>query len=125
MRELANLAVYLLDPGSAYVNGQTIAIDGGDDGGGGDLGRVAALEAVIDLRALDAGGRRRSGVRPNSRSESVSRSSMSRCAVCSMRAATSGVKEPAAPEGAAPYAGVLDAGTRTLEATDAYLRHEV
>jgi len=29
MRELANLAVYLLDPGSAYVNGQTIAIDGG------------------------------------------------------------------------------------------------
>ncbi len=37
MRELANLAVYLLDPGSAYVNGQTIAIDGGShlrtDGG--------------------------------------------------------------------------------------------
>ena len=29
MRELANLAVYLLHPGSAYVNGQTIAIDGG------------------------------------------------------------------------------------------------
>ena len=37
MRELANLAVYLLDPGSAYVNGQTIAIDGGAhlQGGGG------------------------------------------------------------------------------------------
>jgi NAD(P)-dependent dehydrogenase (short-subunit alcohol dehydrogenase family) len=37
MRELANLAVYLLDPGSAYVNGQTIAIDGGGhlQGGGG------------------------------------------------------------------------------------------
>ena len=37
MRELANLAVYLLDPGSAYVNGQTIAIDGGSHlrGGGG------------------------------------------------------------------------------------------
>jgi NAD(P)-dependent dehydrogenase (short-subunit alcohol dehydrogenase family) len=37
MRELANLAVYLLDPGSAYVNGQTIAIDGGgwNAGGGG------------------------------------------------------------------------------------------
>ncbi|MGZ3377399.1 MAG: SDR family oxidoreductase [Phenylobacterium sp.] len=37
MRELANLAVYLLDPGSAYVNGQTIAIDGGShlkSGGG-------------------------------------------------------------------------------------------
>jgi NAD(P)-dependent dehydrogenase (short-subunit alcohol dehydrogenase family) len=29
MEELANLAVYLLSPGSAYVNGQTIAIDGG------------------------------------------------------------------------------------------------
>jgi len=28
MRELANLAVYLLAPGSEYVNGQTIAIDG-------------------------------------------------------------------------------------------------
>jgi NAD(P)-dependent dehydrogenase (short-subunit alcohol dehydrogenase family) len=28
MRELANLAVYLLHPLSAYVNGQTIAIDG-------------------------------------------------------------------------------------------------
>lgn len=28
MEELANLAVYLLDPGSGYVNGQTIAIDG-------------------------------------------------------------------------------------------------
>ncbi|HEX7761964.1 MAG TPA: SDR family oxidoreductase [Caulobacteraceae bacterium] len=29
MRELANLAVYLLHPLSEYVNGQTIAIDGG------------------------------------------------------------------------------------------------
>lgn len=29
MPELANLAVYLLAPGSEYVNGQTIAIDGG------------------------------------------------------------------------------------------------
>ena len=28
MAELANLAVYLLAPGSEYVNGQTIAIDG-------------------------------------------------------------------------------------------------
>lgn len=30
MPELANLAVYLLAPGSEYVNGQTIAIDGGE-----------------------------------------------------------------------------------------------
>lgn len=29
MEELANLAVYLLSPGSEYVNGQTVAIDGG------------------------------------------------------------------------------------------------
>ena len=37
MRELANMAGYLLDPGSAYINGQTIAIDGGGHlkGGGG------------------------------------------------------------------------------------------
>ena len=41
MRELANLAVYLLDPGSAYVNGQTIAIDGGSHLGGGGFGRLA------------------------------------------------------------------------------------
>lgn len=30
MEELANLAVYLLSPGAEYVNGQTIAIDGGE-----------------------------------------------------------------------------------------------
>ncbi|MBW8815096.1 MAG: SDR family oxidoreductase [Caulobacterales bacterium] len=43
MRELANLAVYLLDPGSAYVNGQTIAIDGGSHlQGGGGFSRLAS-----------------------------------------------------------------------------------
>jgi NAD(P)-dependent dehydrogenase (short-subunit alcohol dehydrogenase family) len=43
MRELANLAVYLLDPGSAYVNGQTIAIDGGSHlQSGGGFGRLAS-----------------------------------------------------------------------------------
>jgi len=41
MRELANLAVYLLDPGSAYVNGQTIAIDGGSHLRGGGFNRLA------------------------------------------------------------------------------------
>ncbi|WP_374472451.1 SDR family oxidoreductase [Phenylobacterium sp.] len=42
MRELANLAVYLLDPGSAYVNGQTIAIDGGSHlQTGGGFSRLA------------------------------------------------------------------------------------
>jgi NAD(P)-dependent dehydrogenase (short-subunit alcohol dehydrogenase family) len=41
MRELANLAVYLLDPRSAYVNGQTIAIDGGSHLRGGGFSRLA------------------------------------------------------------------------------------
>jgi NAD(P)-dependent dehydrogenase (short-subunit alcohol dehydrogenase family) len=41
MRELANLAVYLLDPGSAYVNGQTIAIDGGGHLQGRGFSRLA------------------------------------------------------------------------------------
>jgi NAD(P)-dependent dehydrogenase (short-subunit alcohol dehydrogenase family) len=56
MRELANLAVYLLHPLSAYVNGQTIAIDGGawNAGGGGfsalrdwDDERWAQVRAMI------------------------------------------------------------------------------
>jgi NAD(P)-dependent dehydrogenase (short-subunit alcohol dehydrogenase family) len=40
MPELANLAVYLLHPMSEYVNGQTVAIDGGawNAGGGAFLG---------------------------------------------------------------------------------------
>jgi NAD(P)-dependent dehydrogenase (short-subunit alcohol dehydrogenase family) len=42
MRELANLAVYLLHPGSAYVNGQTIAIDGGSHLQGGGFSRLAS-----------------------------------------------------------------------------------
>ena len=41
MRELANLAVYLLHPMSAYVNGQTIAIDGGSHLRGGGFSRLA------------------------------------------------------------------------------------
>ncbi len=41
MAELANLAVYLLHPGSAYVNGQTIAIDGGQyNASGGNFARL-------------------------------------------------------------------------------------
>lgn len=56
MRELANLAIYLLHPGSAYVNGQTLAIDGGAHlqvGGGfsrladwGDAEWAAARESI-------------------------------------------------------------------------------
>jgi len=41
MRELANLAIYLLHPLSTYVNGQTIAIDGGAwNAGGGGFSRL-------------------------------------------------------------------------------------
>ncbi|HEV7157820.1 MAG TPA: SDR family oxidoreductase [Caulobacteraceae bacterium] len=56
MPELANLAVYLLHPLSEYVNGQTIAIDGGawNAGGGGfsalhewDDARWAEVRAMI------------------------------------------------------------------------------
>ncbi len=46
MPELANLAVYLLAPGSEYVNGQTIAIDGAAFQAGG--GGFAALRGWSD-----------------------------------------------------------------------------
>jgi len=48
MRELANLAVYLLHPLSTYVNGQTIAIDGGAWNAGG--GGFSALREWDDAR---------------------------------------------------------------------------
>ncbi|HRD28593.1 MAG TPA: SDR family oxidoreductase [Caulobacter sp.] len=42
MAELANLAVYLLSKGSEYVNGQTIAIDGGQyNASGGNFSRLS------------------------------------------------------------------------------------
>lgn len=46
MPELANLAAYLLAPGSEYVNGQTIAIDGAAHQAGG--GGFAALRSWTD-----------------------------------------------------------------------------
>jgi NAD(P)-dependent dehydrogenase (short-subunit alcohol dehydrogenase family) len=48
MPELANLAVYLLAPGSEYVNGQTIAIDGAAHQAGG--GGFAALRNWTDAQ---------------------------------------------------------------------------
>ena len=43
MPELANLAAYLLGPGSEYVNGQTIAIDGAQfQATGGNFSRMSA-----------------------------------------------------------------------------------
>jgi NAD(P)-dependent dehydrogenase (short-subunit alcohol dehydrogenase family) len=48
MRELANLAVYLLDPGSAYVNGMTIAIDGGGYLATGSGGYFLQLDKMSD-----------------------------------------------------------------------------
>jgi NAD(P)-dependent dehydrogenase (short-subunit alcohol dehydrogenase family) len=54
MRELANLAVYLLHPGSAYVNGQTIAIDGGSHLQGGGFNRLAGWGDAEWAAARDA-----------------------------------------------------------------------
>lgn len=63
MRELANLAVYLLHPLSAYVNGQTVAIDGAAwQATGGNFSRLrawgdgewqAAREAIVSTNAKD------------------------------------------------------------------------
>jgi NAD(P)-dependent dehydrogenase (short-subunit alcohol dehydrogenase family) len=52
MRELANLAVYLLHPLSAYVNGQTIAIDGAGWNAGG--GGFSALRDWDDAQWAEA-----------------------------------------------------------------------
>ena len=67
MRELANLAVYLLHPLSAYVNGQTIAIDGASwQAGGGGFARLrswtdeqwkSAREAIQGANAKDRAAR--------------------------------------------------------------------
>ena len=55
MRELANMAVYLLDPGSAYINGQTIAIDGGGHlKGGGGFARLSEWGDAEWAQARDA-----------------------------------------------------------------------
>ncbi|MDO8377563.1 SDR family oxidoreductase [Phenylobacterium sp.] len=67
MRELANLAVYLLHPLSAYVNGQTIAIDGAAwQASGGNFSGLrawtdeqwtAAREAIQATNAKDRAAR--------------------------------------------------------------------
>jgi NAD(P)-dependent dehydrogenase (short-subunit alcohol dehydrogenase family) len=61
MSELANLAIYLLHPGSEYVNGQIIAIDGGEyQATGGNFSLLRAWtdqqwrEARDSIRAADA-----------------------------------------------------------------------
>lgn len=55
MPELANLAVYLLSPQAAYVNGQTIAIDGAEyQATGGNFSHLAAWTADDWTRAADA-----------------------------------------------------------------------
>jgi NAD(P)-dependent dehydrogenase (short-subunit alcohol dehydrogenase family) len=58
MPELANLAVYLLHPMSEYVNGQTIAIDGGAwNAGGGNFSRLAEWDDArwAEARAMIQG----------------------------------------------------------------------
>lgn len=52
MPELANLAVYLLHPGSAYVNGQVIAIDGAEYQATG--GNFSAMRSWTDAQWRDA-----------------------------------------------------------------------
>ncbi len=42
MHELCNLAVLLMGPGAEYINGQTIAIDGGGHLAGGGFSRLSA-----------------------------------------------------------------------------------
>ncbi|MFO1014724.1 MAG: SDR family oxidoreductase [Caulobacteraceae bacterium] len=54
MRELANLAVYFMHPLSEYVNGQTIAIDGGAWNAGG--GGFSALRSWTDEQWAEARG---------------------------------------------------------------------
>lgn len=58
MPELANLAIYLLHPGSEYVNGQIIAIDGGDFQATG--ANFSGLRAWGDHQWRDARGAIRS-----------------------------------------------------------------
>jgi hypothetical protein len=67
MRELANLAVYLLHPLSAHVNGQTIATDGASwQAGGANFSRLrswtddqwkAARESIQAVNAKDRAAR--------------------------------------------------------------------
>jgi NAD(P)-dependent dehydrogenase (short-subunit alcohol dehydrogenase family) len=62
VRELANMAVWLLHPLSAYVNGQTIAIDGGAwNAGGGSFSAMRAWDdaAWAKARAMIQGANER------------------------------------------------------------------
>jgi NAD(P)-dependent dehydrogenase (short-subunit alcohol dehydrogenase family) len=64
MHELANLAVFLLGPGSEYLNGQTIAIDGAQyQASGGNFANLAAWSDADWQRAQDSIKRRDSGDR--------------------------------------------------------------
>lgn len=59
MHELANLAVFLLGPGSEYLNGQTIAIDGAQfQASGGNFAHLAAWTEA-DWQQAQAGSPRR------------------------------------------------------------------
>lgn len=55
MPELANLAVYLMAPGAAYVNGQTVAIDGAEyQATGSNFSHLAAWSGEDWARAGEA-----------------------------------------------------------------------
>ncbi|MFT3818904.1 MAG: SDR family oxidoreductase [Rubrivivax sp.] len=60
MAELASLAVYLMAPGSEYVNGQTIAIDGGEyQATGANFSHLSAWTGDDWARAAEAIRRRK------------------------------------------------------------------
>ncbi len=64
MPELANLAIYLLSPGAEYVNGQTIAIDGGEyQATGSNFSHLSAWTDADWARASDAIHQRDAGER--------------------------------------------------------------
>ncbi|KQT09706.1 SDR family oxidoreductase [Ramlibacter sp. Leaf400] len=55
MPELANLAVYLMSPGAEYLNGQTIAIDGGEyQATGSNFSHLSAWSPADWTRATEA-----------------------------------------------------------------------
>ena len=59
-RELADLATYLLADGSAYINGEVVAIDGGEWlKGAGQFSFLMEMLDEADWQALRPGGRRR------------------------------------------------------------------
>ena len=69
MHELANLAVFLMGPGAEWINGQTIAIDGGgyQAHGGNFYGALKDGRRAMGSNARDDQRHQRRGTRPTER----------------------------------------------------------